>query len=121
MAILIFTARSLLQNAGEHRDALFGEGVWQTVDVRPRFDIPNWNFKFAPLQRKLEHEIRRETIRVSFHCVVQMSSGHAVERCQIRIEHHLLFAKNENRLRNPLDWNDLFAHSLISQLNSRAI
>ena len=47
---------------------------------------------------ELKHEIRWKAIRIAFHCFIQVSSVYAVERGQIKIEHHLLAAKMANRL-----------------------
>ena len=77
---------------------MFGEGEWSarpTAASALIFQIGISNMHFFSV--KLEHEISRETISVSFHRLVQISSGHAVQRGQIRVQHHLLFAEDENR------------------------
>src|SRR5712691_11859184 len=68
---------------------------------------------------ELIHKIDRETTDVSLHGAVQMAAKNAVERCKIKIEHHLLSVNDgcvedvEDKLgrdadgeHQQRDWND---------------
>jgi len=47
------------------------------------------------LNGKLEYKVGRESVEVSSHLLIEPLGGDAIERCEVRIEHHFLAADDE--------------------------
>jgi hypothetical protein len=62
-----------------------------------------------------EAEIGRESIAIAGDRLIQISSGHARERRQIGIEHHLLIAHEMDRLRDPAGGNEFSLRGHVRQ------
>ena len=112
------------EHARKHGDALLGEGVGQMArPATPIFEMPIWHFKLsASLSRELKHEIGRKTVAIASDRLVQMTGRNAVKSGQI--EHRAMtFCPRSTRMVCAIhvSGNDLFAHSVASQANSRAI
>src|SRR5205823_12287922 len=102
LATCRFKTSSLLiaHSSQEHSHALLSKGV----GTRP-------SGPSNLLRLKLKHKVSGKSHRVALHRLVENLGGHAIENGQVLLKHYSLTANPVNRLRNLLDWNDLFAHS----------
>src|SRR6185295_4022273 len=68
------------------------------------------------LPGELEHEVPREPFGVTFHSAQQRFRLDLIETGEIRVEHHLLAADDENPPLNPLNrYQKLTRHSVSSR------
>lgn len=56
---------------------------------------------------QLEHEVRRESLRVAADGLVQIARGNALKRRQVGVQKHFLPAYEVNQSFDALDWEQL--------------
>jgi len=84
------------QHGRQHRNSLLGKGVWSLAATTPTWSCNLQSQVCKLLFRELEHEVFRKTLPITTYRQIQIASSDLIERRQIRVQHHLLPAYQQD-------------------------